>query len=246
MTDNVLIHEEEAAAAAELPDSGLYKLDWETATIHLDRGRFTHVLRRPSAEQLYKREEDLQQEIPIAKDGSYHLPDPTIGDDLAAALYDKLIVEASGYPGDVPQMHKIAAFNALFARECEVDEDADLLADQIRVFDEIGSSDIPDYTICHVMRQPSQSELNAFRRRAAANSHLKPGKRGRQIFVTRSNLKALAAFYDQWLIRLEGATVAGREWSDDLRADFLNAVDPLVKRKVASELVSKLSDRLQD
>ena len=242
--ENVLIRSEEPVAT---PARAAYPLDWETTEVRLGKGRFRHVLRRPTAEQILKRDADLQQEIPIGQDGSYSLPDPTASDTVDAALYDEIVAENSGFETvELSPFHKSAAVQALWNREIYIDDDADPFAEEILVVDEVGGSDLPDFTVHHVMRQPKVSELDSYRRKAAANSQVKPGKRGRQILVTRSNLRSLIAFYDLWLVRIERATVDGREWSEDQRTAFLAAVDPLVKRKVVAALTDEIGAAVRD
>lgn len=246
MNDNVLIKSEEQAAdgGVRVP---LYPLDWKTTEVRLGKGRFVHILRRPEPEQIFKRDADLQQEIPIGQDGSYSLPDPTANDTVDAALYDEIVVENKGFDNvELSAFHKSSAVQALWKREIYIDDDADPFDDEIAIVDEVGSGDLPDFTILHVMRQPKPSELDSYRRKAAANSQVKPGKRGRQILVTRSNLRSLSAFYDLWLVRIAGAAVEGRAWSEGERTAFLAAVDPLVKRKVVAELAEAIGSAARD
>lgn len=232
--------------AVGVSPTSLYKLDWESIEVTLAKGRFTHILRRPTAEQILKREDDLQQEIPIRPDGSYSLPDPTLGEAVDAKLYDEIVVEAQGYTDAVWDVHKSHAVQAIYRREVELEEGADPFGEEIAIIEEIGSGDLPDFTVRHVMRRPSQSELDSYRRKSAAGSQIKPGKRGRQVLVTKSNLKHLIPFYDLWLVRVEGATVGGETFTDATRADFLAAVDPLIKRRVVAELAEAISAALRD
>lgn len=195
-----------------------------------------------------KYDEDLQQDIPIGRDGSYSLPDPTVNEAVEAAIYDQIAERATGYPEnqEVPRHHKALAFKGLYQREVEVDPDADLFGDEIPVIDEIGSGIEADFVIRHILRQPTQSELNSYRRKSSATNQVKPGKRGRQIVATRSGLKNAAMFYDLWLVRIDGASVDGQGWSNDNRAAFAAIVDPLLKKKVVEQLVAKLTDGLSD
>lgn len=233
-----------------MSEPNIYPLDWETTEIKLSKGRFSHVLRRPTAEQVYKREEELQQEIPIGRDGSYSLPDPNAGEAVDAALYDDIAVSAEGYDDlgsfEFAKLHKASAVQALYAREIDIEDGADPFGDEVAITEEIGAGAEPEYTLRHILRRPKASELESYRRKTAATSQVKPGKRGRQILVTRSALRSIAAFYDQWLVRIEGASVGGNAWSEDLRGEFLNAVDPLVKRRVVGALCSAIEAAQRD
>jgi len=222
-----------------------FKLDWQDMEISLKKGRFTHTLSRPAAELILAREKELENEIPIGKDGGYKLPDPTAQEDVDAKYYDQIVVKTEGYPGSVPGYHKAAAFQGLYQREIYVDEDADIFADEVAVIEEIGGGDDPDFTIQHIMRQPTEQELKRWRRRSA-NSEIKPGKRGKQKLVTTSNLPAAMEFYGLWLVRIEGATVGGAACSPDRRDEFIAQVDPLIQRKVVSTFAGEFNDELTD
>ena len=244
MTENVLI--KEPVSFMEPDTSGLFRLDWDESVIRLGDGRFTHTLRRPTLEQLLERDRGLQTEIPIGRDGSYQMPDPTAAEDVDARLYDQLTVSTTGYGGNVPTSHKAAAIRGLYQREISIADDADIFGDEIAVTEEIGSGAEPDFTITHVLRQPTEEELRQYRRKKATSGEIKPGKRGRQIFVTRSNLKAAAAFYDQLMTAVHGAHVGGETFRDDLRPVFVNTIDPLIKKDVMTEFVNKLTQGLSD
>ncbi len=222
----------------------LYKLDWETADIRLAKGRFVHTLRRPDAEMIYAREDELQAEIPINKDGSYSLPDPTANEAVDAKYYDRIVESATGYTGGVPELHKANAFQALYIREIYVDDDADVFADEVPVAEEVDAGG--ETVVTHVMRQPTEAELKSYRRKMSQSSEIKAGKRGRQLLVTRSLLKTAVQFYELWLERIEGATVGGKTYSQDMRPAFIDAVDPLIRRKVVTTFAGELTSQLLD
>ena len=100
MTENVLI--KEPVSFMEPDTSGLFRLDLETSRVKLGGGKFTHELRRPKLDELLERDRGLQTEIPIGRDGSYQMPDPTAAEDVDAELYDRLTVSTTGYAGTVP------------------------------------------------------------------------------------------------------------------------------------------------
>lgn len=226
--------------------NGLFKLDWETTEIDLAKGRFVHTLRRPDPELIAKRDDELQTAIPIAKDGSYSMPDPTLNDEVDAKYYDAIAVSATGYTGEIPELHKAKAFQGLYLREVAVDEDADIFADEVSVVEEIGGGVVPDFTITHVMRQPSESEIKAYRRKMTGTSEIKPGRRGRQSLVSRSNLKIAMQYYSLWMLRVEGATVNGETYSSENRDAFLATVDPLIQRHVVTTFANAITNELLD
>lgn len=214
-------------------ETRLYPLDWETQEVRLAEGRFVHTVRRPTVEEIFDRDRDLQSEIPIGKDGSYKLPDPTATEDVDVALYDKIVTAVSGYPGEVPASHKSAVITGLYRRDIDVEEGADIFADIVPIVEEIGTGDEPDFVIRHFMRQPTEDELRKFRRRNSAGE-IKPGKRGRQRFVTKSSLRLAVEYYDLWLERIDGVKPADGQ------------VDPLIKRQVVQTLVDAISGGLLD
>lgn len=256
MNDNILTLEREVPAAdapanvgSVVDTSDAYPLDWEQTTIDLGKGRKL-TLRRPTQAEILARDAELQTEIPIGKDGGYSLPDPTLNEAIDAKYFDKLLVGTEGYEAKgfdllIPEQHKAAAFNGLYQREVYVDDDFDFDQDKILVLEEIGTGVEPDFTVAHIMRPPTESELKLYRRKSATGE-LKPGKRGRQIFKTSSNLKTAMSFYSQWLLDIEGATVGGSRFSEGMRADFLQHVDPLIQRQVVNAVVEAYTAKLSD
>lgn len=251
--DNILTLERDVPAAnapaqerSAVDTCDAYPLDWEQTTIDLGKGRKL-TLRRPTQAEILARDAELQTEIPIGKDGGYALPDPTLNEAIDAKYFDLLKVgeEGYGYAGTIPEQHKAAAFNGLYQREVYVDDDFDFDQDKILVLEEIGTGVEPDFTIAHIMRPPTEGELKLYRRKSATGE-LKPGKRGRQIFKTSSNLKTAMSFYAQWLLDIEGATVGGSRFSEGMRADFLQHVDPLIQRQVVNAVVEAYTAKLSD
>lgn len=224
--------------------NGAFPLDWETTEIKLGKGR-SATLRRPQPGEVLEREEALQTEIPVGRDGGYALPDPTVNEAVDAKYFDLVKVAVTGYDGEMPEQHKAAAFNGLYIREIYVDEDFDISDTVVRVLEELGSGDEPDHTIVHLMRPPTESEIKLFRRKSS-RGELKPGKRGRQKFVTSSNLKTAMGFYSQWLTGMEGATVQGQTFSEAERAAFVHHVDPLIQRQVVNAVVEAYTAKLSD
>lgn len=247
--DNILTMEREPEAeqapaqAAKSTADGAYPLDWKTTTVPLAHGKFKHKLNRPTSEQIFDREKQLNREIPISKGGGMAAVDPTEAEEINAAFYDVIAAEATGYKGTVPAAHKSAAIDGLYRRTVYIDDGVDEFAEEVPVTEEIGPDDAPDFTIVHVLRQPSEDELRRYRRRSAS-SEIKPGKRGRQVFVTKSNLKNAVEFYD-----LLSTSIAGAKLDDTPGYDHLalaGAVDPLIKRLVVDTFVDKIVGSLLD
>lgn len=252
MNDNILsIERDEPAAAIDVPavSHSSYKLDWADQDVKLAKGRFVHTVRRPTADEILERENELQAEIQINKDGGYSMPDPTASEEVDARYYDLIVQKVTGYAHDqaVPEMHKSAVFQGLYRREVEIDEACDVLAGgEIAVIEEIGSGAVPDFTLRHILRSPTEAELKTYRRRASATSEIKQGKRGRQVLTTRSNLRNAMQHYALWLVRIEGASVKGEAFTDANRAAFIAAVDPLIQRRVVAEVADAFSGGLLD
>lgn len=227
-------------------DPTLYPLDWKTTDVNLAKGRFNHTVSRPTPDMILAREDALDTEIPIAKDGSYSLPDETAVEELDAEVYDKLTTAADGY-GDrpIPTIHKAKVFQALYLREIYVDDDVDIFDEEIPVTEEIGSGDDPDFTLKHVMRQPDEKELRKIRQ-SFRSGKLSPDKRGRQKFVEKSNLRKAMAYYSQYLVTIVGGSVGGETMNQANRAAFLANVDPLIQRRVVKAMVEKLTGSLLD
>ena len=252
VNDNILQIERDQPVAANAPASlasvvvgrELYMLDWQQTEIALGKGRKL-TLRRPTQAEILERDAELQTEIPIGKDGGYQLPDPTLNEAIDAKYFDLVKVGEEGYAGTIPEQHKAAAFNGLYKREIYVDADFDFDTDKVLVLEEIGGGAEPDYTIAHVMRPPTEAELKLYRRKSSGGE-IKPGKRGRQIFKTASNLKTAMSFYAQWLTRLEGAMVGGED-TQSLPLPVLTAhVDPLIQRQVVNAVVEAYTAQLSD
>ena len=240
--ENVLIREDETAVP-EAMTSGLYPLDWKTTEVKLGGGKLRAELRRPTLAELMERDGDLQVPVELAKDGSYKLPDPTATDDVDIRLFDQ--VNTNPDAAFAPRV-KAAFIRGLYKREVYVDEEkASPFDSEITVFEEVGG-DPPAFTIEHRFRQPTEEELRSYRRRMQTGE-VKPGKRGRQQFITRSNLRAAIEFYDKWIVGIEGTKLDpptdNYVWeTTELAAN----VDPLIKRMVVQEFAGFILEALQD
>lgn len=247
MNDNILTIPS-AQPEAATPTAALafldYPLDWKDQDIKLGEGRVA-TLRRPTPAESMQRDADLHKEIPIGRDGSYALPDPTLNEEVDARYFDLVKLNVTGYEGEMPEQHKATAFNGLYLREIYVDEDFKLTDETVPVLEEIGNGAEPDFTVLHNMRPPTESEIKLYRRKSASGE-LKPGKRGRQKFVTQSNLKTAMGFYSNWLLDIAGATVGGKTWTEEDRPAFIAHVDPLIQRQVVNAVVEAYTAKLSD
>lgn len=233
------------ATAGGTDTAAAYKLDWVDIDIDLGKGRKV-TLRRPTAAEILARDAELTTEIPIGKDGGYALPDPTVNEEIDAKYFDLVKVGETDF--ELWEQQKAALFNRLYQREIYVDEEYVVGDDPIAVVEEIGSGNEPDFVVTHLMRMPTESEIKMYRRKSASGE-LKPGKRGRQKFVTSSNLKTAMSFYSQWLTGIEGATIEGKDtefFAREALPVLAAHVDPLIQRQVVNAVVEALTTKLSD
>ena len=185
-------------------------------------------------------------EIPIGKDGSYSLPDPTETEEIDAKYSEKLRVETSGYDGrSIPISHSAAAFQGLYVRDIYLDEDCDIFADELVINEDVPDSDDPEYRIRHIIGQPDEAEVRKLKQRMNSG-RVEPDKRGRQKYVTTSPVRAAMECYAKWMRRVDGATVADQPYSAVNREAFLSTIDPLVKLRVVRIVVDELTGGLLD
>lgn len=223
----------------------LYPLDWKTTEVKLGKGRFSQTLERPSNDLLVERSDDLAVEVPIAKDGSYSVPDATEQETIDAKYAEKIRVDQQGYNGNIPTAHSAAAFNALFQREIYVDPDCDIFGEEITVIEEIGGDDEPEFVIKHIIKTPDEKQLkNA--RQVFGRGRIYPDKRGRQKYVEKSNLRSAMRIYSEWLDRQEGSSVNNESFSAENRESFINETNALTQRKVVQVVVQELTGNLLD
>jgi len=114
----------------------------------------------------------------------------------------------------------------LFDSYCELEEST--VSDEIRVRQTIGSSDSAP-SVAHVFRKASDEEIRQFQ-----NDYLRaygvPGKANTERICL--NLRVANDLYDELVIRIENATVNGREYDDSTRNDFLRVINPVHKLKI--------------
>ena len=223
----------------------LYPLDWKTTDVKLAKGRFVHTLGRPSNELLLRRADELEVEVPIAKDGSYAIPDATEQEEIDARYSEEIRIETTGYNGTIPTSHSSAAFQGLFQREIYVDPDCDIFGDEIIVLEEIGGDDEPDFVIKHIVRSPEEKELKKIRQKLN-NGRLHPDKRGRQKYIEKAKLRSMMDYYSSWFLRMEGAKIDERQYSPERREEFVNETNALTQMAVVKAVVQELTGNLLD
>lgn len=211
-----------------------------------------HNLRRPAIGELIERENQSIAEVEEVFSGedTYH----NDNDQANSRLWDKCALSVSGYrvggklasetvtvspeiAAKIPMAHKSTAISGLYAAKCEVeraeDEGFNLDGDTYTIRQEIGASETPDFVIRHELRQPTESELRDYNRRASTATQV-TGSRKRKIRV-RTNLKADVELYDKLAVSIAGCT------PPDPRA-----CDPIFKRQVVQTLLSSLTASLSD
>jgi hypothetical protein len=113
----------------------------------------------------------------------------------------------------------------LFDSYCELEEST--VSDEIRVRQTIGSSDSAP-SVTHVLRKASDEEIQQFQNDSLRQYGV-PGKANTYRICL--NLRVANDLYDELVIRIENATVNGREYDDSTRNDFLMAINPVHKLK---------------
>lgn len=224
----------------------LYPLDWKDTDIKFSKGRFVHTLLRPSNDTLLERDDELNKEIPIAKDGSYGLPDEIEQEDIDAKYYEQCKKDVTGYgEREVPTTHKAKAFQSLFEREIYVHEDCDIFDEEIIVVEEIGGGDDPDFVVHHIIQQPDEKTQRKIRQ-IFKSGRLAPDKRGRQKFVPQANLRKAMQYYATYFARIEKATVENQKFTPERRGEFLALINAYVQRGVIKAYIEFITGKLSD
>jgi hypothetical protein len=113
----------------------------------------------------------------------------------------------------------------LFNSYCEIEEST--VSDEIRVRQTIGSSDSAP-SVVHVLRKASDEEIQQFQN-DSLRAYGVPGKENTQRICL--NLRVANDLYDELVVRIENATVNGREYDNSTRDDFLKVINPVHKFK---------------
>lgn len=226
----------------------LYKLDWTETEIKTGQGRFSHFLGKPTPETILERDKKLPRETPVSRGGSRSLTqDESVQDAVDAEYYDKVKTrDATGYPGEVPELHKANAFRALYTRWFFLAEDADIFGDEIEIHEIVGKDpDNPDYVIPHFIKQPSEKDFRSMRA-AINNNKLEPAGNGKQKIVYSSYLQKAMTFYRTYIAKVEGATVQDKKWGEIDKEIFLDQVDPLFQRRIVEVLIEEIHAAASD
>lgn len=244
--------------------SKLYPFDLEFIAVSFnarpsgDKERLVHHrLRRPTFDELNEREGQVKYEM-IALTSS---KDELQTDDESAniRLWNKIVVAVRGYSGaddwrelsdeEKAQMrpsHKVMAVRGMYAGSCELEGDPDYVPigpATWTVRQSVGANeDRPDYVVRHTLREPTEAERMKFK--PSTTSYVRGARKLRVQVTTR--LKPYAELYDALIERVEGATVSGRPFGGENRAQFLAAVDTMWKRQVVQCLMSALEAQLLD
>lgn len=214
-----------------------------------------HKLRKPTLDELVKREELSLYETEEIDKGQ----DKVIVDDERAnvALWDKIAIAVQNYSPDgewrevtpelaarIPGPHKVTAIRGLYSSTCEVISSGEDLGyynldgEEFIVQQEIGTnSEAPDYIVHHTLRQPTESERQEYRRRASSTVLVRGSKKTRARVVT--NLKAAVELYDKLFISADGFTGVDAD-------KVLRHIDPIWKRQAVVALMQTFESSLSD
>jgi hypothetical protein len=219
-----------------------------------------HKLRKPTVAQLLEREKGVQVTIRELTPREEHIE---VTEEAAnIALWNDIIVAVKGYR-DKPEWtplddsekqmmraaHKVAAIRAMYTGAVSVvggESEVSIGGDEWTIRQTIGPDpDSPRFTIDHILREPSESERAAFRKRASKVSFVR-GSRRPQTRIS-VDLGAYIQLYDSLIIDVQGATVGGEPFfPEGARAAFIAAIDPTWKRQVVQKLMDAIEAALLD
>lgn len=258
---------EELIAESRTPNShGLFAFDEQIHEIAFNaRPRAEspvlvyHRLRKPTSVELNDRESRIKYETVEVSSRE----DEIRVDDEAANiwLWNKIILAVKGYNGVdgwqelaeeqktiLNPNHKVIAIRAFYAGSCEVESDSDIVSigpETWTVVQKIGADeDKPDFTVRHILREPTEAERVKFKRSASSTAYVRGAKKT-QVRVT-TRLRPYAELYDALMQDIDGATVNGESFIATNRAQFLAAIDPIWKRQVIQCLMSYIEAQLLD
>lgn len=268
--DHAVTHEATPSEAVKKP--ALFPFDQELIDIRInvtpgaDRPFYTtHRVRRPTLEELNNRESMTVYEM---RDLGGNEEEVVINDDTGNSyVYDLIAREVQGYDlgdGVDPQEfrpvnegflnllsvpHKNAVLRGLYFSQAKIEVDPQMTGfrlggvREMRVRQSLGQGDPAPFSIVHILREPSEPERAAYRERASQTRNVRGSRRARSKIVT--NLSAAVELYDTLLLKIEGAQVAGEEFTSANRGAYLRAIDPMYKRQVIVTLISSLEADLQ-
>lgn len=213
-----------------------------------------HKLRKPTLDDLVKREDLIVYETEEIADGQDAIRADTERAD--AALWDRIAISVTGYrTGDqgpdaeihvtselaakIPSSHKATAVRGLYASTCEVeagdDEGFNLDGESFTVRQDIGPDTEPYAVIRHTLRQPTEGERQDYRRRSSQTVLVRGSKRTKARVQT--NLKPAVELYDKLFLSISGVEENGQA---------MKLVDPLWKRQVVMALMASFESSLSD
>lgn len=220
----------------------------------------SHRLRKPTTAQLLEREKSVQVTIRELTAREEHIE--VTEEDANVALWNEIAVAVKGYRGkaewtDLTALdrqlmraaHKQAAVRAMYSGTVAVigsDNEVSIGGDEWTVRQSIGPDpDNPRFVVDHVLREPTESERAAFRKRASKVSFVR-GSRRPQTKIT-VDLGAFIQLYDSLIIDVRGATVGGEPYfPEGAKSAFLAAIDPTWKRQVVQKLMDAIEAALLD
>lgn len=248
--------EEQLPQAAE---NAAYSLDVSEFEIQITSNSkvAVHKLRKPTLDELIKREEMSVYETEEIDKGQDKI---NVDYERAnVALWDKIALQVKGYrtgsagpedwltvdPGLAARIsgaHKSTAIEGLYSSTCEVEQGEEdgfnLDGELFTVKQEIGPNrSEPDFIVRHTLRQPSESERQEYRRKASSTVLMRGSKKTKARVLT--NLKASVDLYDKLFVGIEGVT--GVEIGKELKF-----IDPLWKRQVVVALMQSFESSLSD
>lgn len=259
---------QEAQLTPAEPTPELYPLDAETTEVEIRIGkvRLYHRLRRPTYEQLRRRErKQIVYSVAVGGDETETIVEMA---DANRGLWGEIAASVRNYNGPewleldeelkakIPEAHKQAAIDALYMVETEfkaasyVDEDAGIY--RLEGPAELHCRQVIHggrFTVDHFLRQPNQKELDRYRP-VKVREQRRAGQKTRQ--MAQADMSTGVSLYDALILRIEGASWEAMTWAESaerdqaIRARFIAAYDPLLKANVISAVDNYLTPHLSD
>lgn len=230
-----------------------------------------HRLRRPTKQELVDHENQTKVEsrqIGQTDEGEQLVTTSQSSERANAALWDKIATDVRHYDFEdgvaptewrpledhmrpmIPSTHKDTAILGMYAGVAKVERETGRTAfkvagsARVRVRQEIGAGEEPDFVVTHILRHPTEAEWSRYRARAVTRLNVQGSKEPRTI--VRTNLTAAGELYDALLARIEGASVGGAGWTDESRESFISLVDPKIKQLIVTVFAQSWEVDLRD
>jgi hypothetical protein len=225
----------------------------------------THIVRKPTFDELQKREEKLVHEY---REVAKREEEVDINDEAANAyLYDQIIRAVEHYDlGDgadpaerrevgedlralIPVAHKAAVVKGLYFGTARIETDPAMKGfrlggvRELRVRQEIGPRE-QVAPVVHVLREPGESERAKYRNQSTQLRAVKGSRQSRSKIVQK--LRPAVELYDALIVRVEGATVGGRTFDEAGREQFVAQIDALWKRQAVETVLASFEAELRD